>query len=147
MEMRGSRTFSGCDDLAAALFDLEFLACDITITAVTDGGAGGWVSQHPVSVPGSSSRSCREARRGGEVTEVGAGDGSRARAGTEQVTFTLSGWPLFYSDAVTFMCVSARSFYEWGRPLWCVRITLLGRAWPLCLRWRASLHWSERRPG
>ena len=59
--------------------------CNITITAVTDGGAGGCVSQHRVSVPGSSSLSCREARMGGEVTEVGARDGSRARGGTEQV--------------------------------------------------------------
>lgn len=124
-EMRGNWTFSGCNDLAAALFDLEFFACDITITAVPDGGAGGRVSQHRVSVPGSSSLSCHEARRGGEVTEADAGDGSRARGGAEQVTFTLSGWPFFF-DAVTFMCVSACSFYEWGRPLWYVRITLLG---------------------
>ena len=59
--------------------------CNITITAVTDGRAGGWVSQHRVSVPGSSSLSCCEARMGGEVTEVGARDGSQARGGTEQV--------------------------------------------------------------
>ena len=52
---------------------------------MTDGGAGGWVSQHRVSVPGSSSLSCCEARMGGEVTEVGARDGSQARGGTEQV--------------------------------------------------------------
>lgn len=95
-EMRGNWTFSECNDLAAAPFDLEFFACDITITAVTDGGAGGWVSQHHVSVPGSSSLSCREACRGREVTEVDAGDGSRARAGTEQVTFTLLGWTFFF---------------------------------------------------
>lgn len=50
--------------------------CNITIAAVTDGGAGGWVSQHRISVPGSSSLSCREAHMRGEVTEVGARDGS-----------------------------------------------------------------------
>ena len=68
-----------------ALFDLEFFVCNVTIAAVTDGGAGGWVSQHHISVPGSSSLSCREAHMRGEVTEVGARDGSRARGGTEQV--------------------------------------------------------------